>query len=309
MTTIEVAAWLLSTVLLKGSVIGAGAVLAARTGVGQGAWGMGSLLAGLMLLLAPVVPALGSGFVSVPHDAIRSVAFGPIVVSPVAVFVAVWTTGVVLLLLRLVGEVGAATALVRASAPAGRRSNALMHRAATAIGCIRIPELRETPALATAALVGFRRPVLLLPVRARDWSDDELFGVLCHELEHARRNDWVKLLVERIVNAIFWINPLVHLLTRQAAAAREMVADEAALRAGTPVSVYAGRLIAVARELRAPSGLAVSVPFVSGSVDARVRALFAEGRHGSSPSLRQALITVMPLVLALAAFEPWTCLP
>src|SRR5688572_7692740 len=315
-SSIEVAAALASTIL-KGSVIVVGALIGARcarTAAGASfAWGLGLGALGVGVLLGPILPEVNSGFLTVSHGAVEGASIGPLTLSPAFLFVVIWGIGVLVMLGRFFRDLRAAIALAgRAKGQTGRRAEELLRRAAGRIGVRRIPELRETSELATAALIGFRRPVLLIPVQSREWSDEELFAVLCHELEHVRRNDWLMLMLERVVGAIYWINPLVFLARRSASAAREMAADDAALRAGTPASVYAGRLIAVARDLHNAPRLAASVAFAEGGrVDERVKALFdARDRQPSSHSATlRAIVLATPFLLALTAFEPWSCLP
>jgi beta-lactamase regulating signal transducer with metallopeptidase domain len=317
MTLIEIAAWLGSSILLKGSVVAVGSVLGARVFATSAAGasltlGLGFGVLGLVVLLGPLVPQLNSGVATISHEAVQSVSIGSLRVSLVGLFVGLWAIGAVLLLVRLFNDLRGARALVRTSDGGRGTLDELLKAAAKAVGCERIPEVRETSELATVALIGFRRPVLLIPVAARDWSDEELFGVLCHELEHMRRGDWLMLMLERIISAIFWPNPLVHLLGRLASGARERAADDAAMRAGAGASAYAGRLIAVARDLKRTPRLVVSVAFADGGrVDQRVRALFEpRDRRGVAPmSVLRACIIALPLVAILAVVEPWTCLP
>jgi beta-lactamase regulating signal transducer with metallopeptidase domain len=309
---------LASVLLVKGTVIAAGVMIAARL-VAKSAssatliLGLGSGALGMVLLLGPLMPESGSGFVSIPHEAVQSFPIGSTTVTPVLLFVGLWAAGACGLILRFVMDLRGAFALAsRASGQTGRRAGELLQRSARAIGVTRAPELRETSELSTAALIGFSRPVLLVPRQAREWSDEELFGVLCHELEHARRNDWLKLIMERIVTAIFWINPLVHVLGRVASSARERSADDAALRAGAGATAYAGRLISAARDLKAAPRLAVSVAFADGGrIDQRVRALFEpRDRRGMAPmAMLRVSLVALPLVVGLASVEPWTCLP
>jgi beta-lactamase regulating signal transducer with metallopeptidase domain len=318
MTTIEVGAILASAMLVKATVTAAVLIVSARLVTKSASsatliLGLGHGALGLILVLSALMPSRGSGFVSIPHEALQSFSIGSATVAPVFSFIGLWAAGVGFLLWRFVRDVLSALALAsRADGQAGRRAGELLQRSARAIGVARLPELRETSELATAALIGFWRPVLLVPRQAREWSDEELFGVFCHELEHARRNDWLWLIVERIVTAVFWINPLVHVLGRVASGARERSADDAALRAGAGATAYASRLISVARNLKTAPRLAVSVAFADGGrIDQRVRALFEpRDRRGMAPMamLRVSLVAV-PLVVGLAAVEPWTCLP
>ena len=320
-TSVEVAAALASTILIKGSVIALcilAAARCARSAAGASlVLGLGPGALGLVILLGPLFPQLNSGIATISHSAAQPGLIGTLPLSPVLVLVLVWATGTLVMLARFLSDLRAAHAIVNradglSERVTGRRTEVLLRRAARAVGVTRIPELRETTELATVAMIGFRRPVLLIPVQAAGWTDEELFGVLCHELEHVRRGDWLMLMIERIVGAVYWMNPLIILLSRQAAAMRERAADDAALRAGAGASAYASRLIAVARDLKRAPRLAVSVAFANGGrVDQRVRALFeARDRKVVTPftTLRAALLTI-PLLVVLAAVEPWTCLP
>jgi beta-lactamase regulating signal transducer with metallopeptidase domain len=318
MTTIEVAAMLASSILVKGSVVAAGLMIAGRflaTSASRATLilGLGPGTLALVLLLGPFFPQFNPGFVAIGHGAVQPVSIGPFAPSPAMVAVLVWAIGAVVMLGRFVRDLIAALTLEnRATRHTGKRAAELLQRAARAVGLTRVPELRETSELTTAALIGFRRPVLLVPRQAREWSDEELFGVLCHELEHVRRNDWLMLMIERIVTAIFWINPLVHMLGRFASGARERAADDAAMLAGAGASAYASRLISVARDLKRAPRLAVSVAFADGGrVDQRVRALFEpRDRRGTAPmAMLRAALVALPFIVTLAAVEPWSCLP
>ena len=308
MTTLNTAAMLTSVIFIKGSLIVAGALLLGRVArtASRGSMIMSMAFAAMIVVpvLGAMVPTLNEGFVSLNHGAAQEVAVG---------LVAIWGLGVLVLMGRLVRDLRAAQALVsRASGRMGNRVTELLRLAARAVGVTRIPELRETTELATVALIGFRRPVLLIPAQARQWSDEELFGILCHELEHVRRGDWMMLMIEQVVAALYWPNPLIHLVRRQAWAVRESAADDAAMRAGAGAAAYAGRLISVARDLKRAPRFAVSVAFAEGGgVERRVRALFDErDRRRVSPlTLLRAGLVAIPLIAVLAVSEPWICLP
>ena len=93
---------------------------------------------------------------------------------------------------------------------------------------------------------GLMRPVILLNARAVEASD-EAEAIIAHELAHVARMDWVKLLLARVATALFWFNPLVWLLAREAHQLREETADDAVLAADIPDTDYAQLLVGVAR--------------------------------------------------------------
>jgi beta-lactamase regulating signal transducer with metallopeptidase domain len=100
--------------------------------------------------------------------------------------------------------------------------------------------------LASPISWGLMRPVILLNKRAVEASG-EAEAILAHELAHVARMDWIKLLLARITTALFWFNPLVWLLAREAHQLREETADDAVLAADVVDTDYAQLLVGVAR--------------------------------------------------------------
>ena len=316
MTTMEIVTGLASTVLLKGSVVLACAVLLARLTArtaARASFVFSISFATLMLLpfLSVLMPDWAVVSLTISHGVTGNVPGTPF--SLITLLLGSWALGALVMLVRLARDLGAAHRLTaRAVVVTDARTIDTLRRAASSIGS-RIPIARETDELQTVAIIGHRNPVLLVPTSARGWSDDELFGVFCHELEHLRRGDWLWFMGERVVAALYWVNPLAHLATQAAHAAREHAADDAALRGGAGAEAYANRLLLVARDLTTAPRLAGSVAFAeSGRVDGRVRALFEAHRDReriSALSVARAVLIAFPLVVVLAAFQPWACLP
>ena len=93
---------------------------------------------------------------------------------------------------------------------------------------------------------GLVRPVILLNSDAAD-SHEQAEAIIAHELAHVAHLDWVKLLVARVTVALFWFNPLVWLLAREAHQLREEAADDAVLASDIEDTDYARLLVGVAR--------------------------------------------------------------
>jgi bla regulator protein BlaR1 len=93
---------------------------------------------------------------------------------------------------------------------------------------------------------GLVRPVIVLNERAVEASS-EAEAIIAHELAHVARMDWVKLLLARFATALFWFNPFVWLLAREAHQLREEAADDAVLAADIAETDYAELLVGVAR--------------------------------------------------------------
>jgi beta-lactamase regulating signal transducer with metallopeptidase domain len=100
--------------------------------------------------------------------------------------------------------------------------------------------------LASPISWGLLRPVILLNSRAVEAST-EAEAIIAHELAHVARMDWAKLLLARFATALFWFNPLVWVLAREAHQLREEAADDAVLAADVADTDYAELLVGVAR--------------------------------------------------------------
>jgi periplasmic protein TonB len=93
---------------------------------------------------------------------------------------------------------------------------------------------------------GFRRPVVLLPEILRAQSEAIQQVVLCHELFHVRRRDWIWVVAEEIVKAALWFHPAVLWLIARVRLAREEVVDELTVLATSQRRAYIEALLVFA---------------------------------------------------------------
>ena len=203
-----------------------------------------------------------------------------------------WGLGALALLLRLALDLRAAAGLARrAQRVRSGRALDLLRTIGAGWGLTRLPELRQSPEIDGPATVGWIRPVILAPLHLEEWTEPQLRGVLAHELAHARRHDCLSQLLARVVCALHWPNPLAWWVARRLLAEREMAADDAALRAGSAASDYAGlllHLVEAARSTRAPV-LRAALPMTGGSaLGERVARLLDPRRSRTGVSRRLA---------------------
>ena len=98
------------------------------------------------------------------------------------------------------------------------------------LSCLRSVELRETSLLATAATIGWRRPLVLLPVEWTRWTREERLAVLAHELAHVVRGDFLAWVGAQLALVLHFYHPLVHWLARRLRLEQELAADAVAAR-------------------------------------------------------------------------------
>ena len=87
------------------------------------------------------------------------------------------------------------------------------------------PRLSTSTKIAGPATYGVLNPVVMLPTGFSEFDEITQRGVLSHELIHARRRDWLWMIVEEWVQATFWFHPGVWWLVRRVRLARECEVD------------------------------------------------------------------------------------
>ncbi len=133
--------------------------------------------------------------------------------------------------------------------------NGLADSLRAALNCARPVELREAADLATAATVGWCRPLVLLPPEWRTWSESELRAVLAHELAHVSRADYLTGLVARISVALHFYHPLVYWLVGRMQLQQELAADAVGARCAGGRDLYLRMLARMAlRQAGRPCG-------------------------------------------------------
>ena len=153
---------------------------------------------------------------------------------------------------------------------------------------------------------GLLRPTIVLSAGALR-TPDRAEAILAHELAHVVRMDWVNLLVARVATAVFWFNPLVWILARQAHELREEAADDVVLRGDVDGPDYAGMLVDFARGERGVAFAAHGVAPGKGSLKRRLSRVLDRGarRDPTRPvQVAAGLLAAAALAVPLAAFTP-----
>ncbi|HYL37438.1 MAG TPA: M56 family metallopeptidase [Bryobacteraceae bacterium] len=104
--------------------------------------------------------------------------------------------------------------------------------------------LRSADWLASPAVTGWLRPVLLLPASALTGLDpDQLAALIAHELAHVRRHDYLVNLIQTAIETLLFYHPAVWWISRRIRAERENCCDDIALAVSGGRMVYANALL------------------------------------------------------------------
>ncbi len=173
---------------------------------------------------------------------------------------------------------------------------------ATRLRISRTVVLLESCFTDTPVLVGYLRPVILLPVGClTGLSVAQVECILLHELAHVVRHDYVVNLLQSLVEGLLFYHPAVWWVSNVVRVERENCCDDRVVELMGDARAYAATL-AVLEERRAPqAALAAN----GGNLMKRIRRLTIESR-GSQTSVAPAASAAVLLVIFAAAL---TALP
>lgn len=160
-------------------------------------------------------------------------------------------------------------------------------------------EIRSSPGLLEPGVVGFLRPILLLPEGIMErLTPSQLETVIAHEVCHVRRRDNLLASIHMIVEAVFWFHPVVWWIGARLVEERECACDEAVLSIGSEPRTYADAILSVCKlYLESPI---VCAPGVTGAnLKRRIEAIM-NSRTGQGLSHVKKLLLTAAGIAALA---------
>ena len=240
-------------------------------------------------------PALAEADVRPAVDEPPVVDVMPLVWPYLPYLAAAWSVGASLLLLRLLGGWGYARYLAtRTARPASGEWQARLDALARRMDVRRPVRLRVTAGEVGPCVIGWRRPVILVPARVLAtlpaWQVE---AVLAHELAHIRRHDVLVNGWQSAAEALLFYHPAVWWTSRQIRAEREHGCDDRGAALCGSATAYARALVALEafRQTSAPFALAAT----DGPLLGRIRRLVAPAppRRGGFASAALASVLVL----------------
>lgn len=148
---------------------------------------------------------------------------------------------------------------------------------------------------------GLIRARVLVPRGADDWSDDRIAAVVCHELAHVVRHDWILQMYAECLRVALWWNPLLWIACHRLREESERAADDLVIDAGVSAHAYAGHLLEIARTCRRTAHPWVAaMPMARPStLQRRIVAMLDINVDRTRPSRRGVLAATMCLLAVL----------
>jgi len=156
--------------------------------------------------------------------------------------------------------------------PAGAPVEQMIARLKSRLGVGRTVGALRSALVGVPTVVGWLRPVILLPAAAvTGLTAEQLEAILAHELAHIRRFDYLVNLLQTAAETLLFYHPAVWWVSRRIRAERENCCDDLAVGECSQPLAYARALAAVARLSIPRPKLAVAAD--GGKLLARVRRL------------------------------------
>jgi beta-lactamase regulating signal transducer with metallopeptidase domain len=177
------------------------------------------------------------------------------------------------------------------------------------LGCVRSIVLRQSSDLVSAATIGWRRPLILLPPEWREWTPAERRSVLAHEIAHIKHNDFLFWLFAQAGLLLHFYHPLVHWLANRLRLEQELAADATAAAHSGGARPYLKTLAELAlRQADRPVAWAARTFLpTKGTLMRRVEMLRDTGLvRGSAPQWRRglAVATLLGAAVLLSGIRP-----
>jgi beta-lactamase regulating signal transducer with metallopeptidase domain len=225
---------------------------------------------------------------------------------PVRLLGLLYVLGVTAVLLRLVVSAFAAARIYGGGKPISHPELARLMEQMGVDG-VRLRALSPEGMCQSPITLWWKGSVILVPLDFTDWPEEAQRIALLHELAHIRRNDWAVNSLAWLVSAFYWFNPLVWLALSRLRDEAERACDDEVLAIGVVATVYAEKLLQIARSLKTRNGLCFAVQMARHSqVEGRIAAILAKGRKrlrfSRKLAVQSALFTVL-LALPLCAFS------
>ena len=323
---------MLSIGLLKATMLIVFALLLVRglrrasAAVRAGVWSFAVLALLSLPLLGYVVPWWDVGLIAFPQslfdtetalqatlaDLLR--VAGVRAAPPPAIWLAVlWIAGSVLLGAHFLWQrLGVELIARTGEAARDRRTLEAVARLRWHVGLRRAVRVVHSDLVQAPFAFGVFRATLVLPHAAHEWSNEELYAVLRHELAHVTRADYVLLLIGELARILYWPNPAVWLALGALRRTQDAACDDLVLRGGVPATAYARHLVSVARTAVAGSRLPrAALPLLShGDLRSRVAAILdrsSDRRPAPRTARALSLAVAAALAVVISGANLWVC--
>ena len=216
-------------------------------------------------------------------------------------FLMVWIFGTLLFSLRILTGLVYVEKLRHESTLLQNLWSDRIQQIARQLNINRLISLAESSAIHTPVIIGHLKPMILIPIgMCSSLSTEQLETIFLHEIMHIRRKDYLVNLLQIIVEAIYFFNPFVWIVSGIMKREREHCCDDAVVQLHGSANEYA-RALATLEELRLSKvGLALSLAANKNQLLSRIKRLMEKSvkNYSSREKIIPALLLVIGLICA-----------
>lgn len=199
----------------------------------------------------------------------------------------IWMLGVILFSLKWLGGLYVIYRYKRSAttledAAWNNRLSQLAHK----LGIQRLIELRESVHITTPMVVGWLKPVILVPTgMLSGLHPDQIEAIFVHELAHIRRHDYLVNLLVSMGEIVFFYHPAYWWLSKSIRTEREHCCDDMAISVCSNPLSYAKALTELAQQQNTPA-MAMAFSGNRHSLKFRIQRLFSKPTPNRSATVR-----------------------
>lgn len=217
--------------------------------------------------------------------------------SGIPVVVTGWIIGFFIFSLRLVRGIIFTRQLISSSSPLNNEWSDYANTISKRLGISRLVTLAESGSILTPIVIGYFKPVILIPVgMLTGLTTEQLETVFLHELAHIKRRDYLVNLIQSAIETVFFFNPFTWGLSNIIRREREFCCDDLVLQQHGGAGAYAYALLQLAEVRLSKQNFAMSLAENKNQLLNRIRRIMEKSVRSRSEKGR----VVIPALLVAA---------
>jgi bla regulator protein blaR1 len=208
-----------------------------------------------------------------------------------------WCLGAMLFILRMISGWWYISRLQTEAIPITGEWNARLQHLAQHLHINRLVRLAQSARIHTPLVIGFLKPIVLIPSgMISGLSVEQIETIFIHELAHIRRHDYLINLIQSFVEALFFFNPFVWIISGIIRREREYCCDDVVLTKGNPIA-YAHALTRLEEERLSKAMFTLALAENKNQLLNRIKRIMEKSAKNYSG--RDRLIPALLLVIGL----------
>jgi len=221
-----------------------------------------------------------------------------IIQSGMPFIVGLWAIGFLFFSSRLLGSFLTSYRLTSSGQSVDKKWESFIEEAAAKLRINRIVTLAESALINSPVVIGYFKPVILIPVGMfSGLTTEQVETIFWHELAHIKRHDYLVNLGQTVVETIFFFNPFVQILSNEIRKEREYCCDDLVIRYHGGSRAYALALTQLAEASLSHRGFALALADNSNQLFKRIRRIME--RSSDTGTARGKFL--LPVILTMGA--------